>query len=1064
MRKFFTFLFLLSLPLLVYSQTKYVYGEKIDNYWYHWNPSGNLSNDQVQNGWSALVFFPRAPQDGQTFKDSGWYDDISQGLVGNIVNIEGKGKYYFAPKGDIKITAQNGKVYTITPGNATSTGMGGQTYAVFPNSNNRYVFSRDGKSFQWAEFQLENVMSENALVYSNEGDIEAGVFNNSILYAVDENGYATPIIRLTQEKDANNWQKAGSLELIQYLPVGSHYYDFDDGRAQENTVLYDVLNAVSSCENGEYSLANINRQLRAWVGYVKDDGNNTAQYVKQGKYDDENVATFLVSWHRPINVDFMEINVNENEMIETLYLIDYLRLYDWRGDKPRSGYMYDDNYWFWAYYNVKEIDIDLDPSHVMTNLHQNGSWIALSKVTTNIQLCGVKVENQNTAQARVVPGSASLQEYKFDLLAIGGRKFNYYHENVALKAYMGINPEIPTHKARFGGIYYKNNGDNVQSFSVKVPVVVKYEWGSVSTTVRINFGEASGVETERPNQINDNIPARDVTYNGDDVSMQFTWSDLSNYLLGMGGETGGMTLSAFAEMYQPDHVAGSGSEEDGYKLNIFNFGNDIYGNEGTPPATGYADPENPPLGTAKYYSNGSGLTGSTIVWTIAKEDIERLIKDKQSPITVTRWICFAAKTTAAPYPYLWVKLSIKISWSDVSEPEEFTSSKGLTYTVIADGQVSVRAANTELSGEVSIPEVARNTKTQKSYTVTAIADEAFKDCASMISLTIPKSVTTIGNQAFTGCTALTAFDVLTGSASYTVVDGVLYNYYQTALVAYPAGKGGDYELPSSVTSILDGAFANARLSSITVSKTSPSAIAVDDAFDDFDFDNCILYVPTGTASAYRSHAVWGKFNNIIGGETVTYDGATYRVTDDGNVTYSGPGSSEVVGDYEIPATIVVGGEEFPVTAIAPRAFADQKGLVSVTIPETVKTIGEGAFSGCENLEEVHCRSGEPIDLGLFLARTRTGGQVSPFEGINFDICILYVPVGSKDAYQAAPGWSQFKHIIEYDYTGISNIFTEGKAVDIYTTGGTLIRRQATSLESIPTGVYIINGRKIYIKN
>lgn len=279
MRKFFTFLFLLSLPLLVYSQTKYVYGEKNSNYWYHWNPNGNLSNDQVYNGWSALVFDVQAPRDGITLKDRTWESKISYTLVANRVNVEGKGKYYFAPKGDIKITAQNGKVYTITPGNATPMGMGGYRWSVFANSNNRYVFSRDGKSFQWAEFQLENIMSENTLVYSNEGDVEAGVFNNSILYAVDENGYATPIIRLTQEKDANNWQEAGNLEFIKYLPVGSQYYDFDQGRAQENTVLYDVLNAVSSSENGEYSLANINRQLRAWVGYVKDDGNNTAQYV-----------------------------------------------------------------------------------------------------------------------------------------------------------------------------------------------------------------------------------------------------------------------------------------------------------------------------------------------------------------------------------------------------------------------------------------------------------------------------------------------------------------------------------------------------------------------------------------------------------------------------------------------------------------------------------------------------------------------------------------------------------------------------------------------------------------
>ena len=35
------------------------------------------------------------------------------------------------------------------------------------------------------------------------------------------------------------------------------------------------------------------------------------------------------------------------------------------------------------------------------------------------------------------------------------------------------------------------------------------------------------------------------------------------------------------------------------------------------------------------------------------------------------------------------------------------------------------------------------------------------------------------------------------------------------------------------------------------------------AFDNFDCDNCTLYVPAGTAETYKAHEVFGKFKNIV---------------------------------------------------------------------------------------------------------------------------------------------------------------------------------------------------------
>ena len=56
------------------------------------------------------------------------------------------------------------------------------------------------------------------------------------------------------------------------------------------------------------------------------------------------------------------------------------------------------------------------------------------------------------------------------------------------------------------------------------------------------------------------------------------------------------------------------------------------------------------------------------------------------------------------------------------------------------------------------------------------------------------------------------------------------------------------------------------------------------------------------------------------------------------------------GDVVIPSEAKYNGQTYPVKGIAPNAFANSSGLISISIPSSVNTIGEGAFSGCENLK------------------------------------------------------------------------------------------------------------------
>jgi len=101
--------------------------------------------------------------------------------------------------------------------------------------------------------------------------------------------------------------------------------------------------------------------------------------------------------------------------------------------------------------------------------------------------------------------------------------------------------------------------------------------------------------------------------------------------------------------------------------------------------------------------------------------------------------------------------------------------------------------------------------------VTSIGDIAFGDCTSLASITISNNVTNIGLYVFLGCTSLTAINVDVNNSVYTAVDGVLYNKNKTTLIQYPAGKTGAFTIPDSVTSIVDVAFSySANLESVTI--------------------------------------------------------------------------------------------------------------------------------------------------------------------------------------------------------------------------------------------------------
>ena len=72
---------------------------------------------------------------------------------------------------------------------------------------------------------------------------------------------------------------------------------------------------------------------------------------------------------------------------------------------------------------------------------------------------------------------------------------------------------------------------------------------------------------------------------------------------------------------------------------------------------------------------------------------------------------------------------------------------------------------------------------------------------------IPAGITSIGSNAFLGCTQLTSIDVDVSNAYYSSIDGVLYSKDETELIKYPDCKFGDtFTIPNDVNIIHDYAF------------------------------------------------------------------------------------------------------------------------------------------------------------------------------------------------------------------------------------------------------------------
>jgi hypothetical protein len=324
--------------------------------------------------------------------------------------------------------------------------------------------------------------------------------------------------------------------------------------------------------------------------------------------------------------------------------------------------------------------------------------------------------------------------------------------------------------------------------------------------------------------------------------------------------------------------------------------------------------------------------------------------------------------------------------------------------------------------------------------VTSIGDQAFMHVKSLRSVTIPNSVMSIGKHAFynTGLTSVTipisvisigtkafvsdnlvSINVDKNNPRYSSIDGVLFNKTQDTLMQYPAAKQDDlYTIPSSVVFIGDKAFISCRnLISVIIPNgvTHIGNHAFTRAFNltSITIPNSVISIGDAAFShcKYLTSITIPNSVTSIGARAFWSAGLT-SVTLPNSMTSIETGVFEDCRDLkfvDIPNTV---------TSIGKDAFVNCHNLTSVTIPNTVTRIEHRAFSGT-GLTSITIPSSvtdiESFAFHLCSSLTSVTIQNSKqitigegaFYGISSDAC-LYVPANLVKAYRAwSDNWKAF---------------------------------------------------------
>lgn len=300
--------------------------------------------------------------------------------------------------------------------------------------------------------------------------------------------------------------------------------------------------------------------------------------------------------------------------------------------------------------------------------------------------------------------------------------------------------------------------------------------------------------------------------------------------------------------------------------------------------------------------------------------------------------------------------------------------------------------------------------------ITSIGEGSFYNCSSLPSITLPEKLATIGKDAFYG-SGLES--IVIPSTTTNIAEGAFYEC--KALTRFEA-QNGEEDLLLGCGKYYDykdcfGMFAQSPLKEVKIGRN-------------------LVY----KTSSYYGYSPFYRNTTL---ETV-------ELTDIPTEVFT----NEFYGCSALKKVSIGDG----VTKIGDYAFSGCTSLESFSFGASMESIGDEAFSDCTAMTKLYAEPETPPTCGT-----------QALDDINKWNCTLYVPEGATDDYQGANQWKEFFFIESHDFAnGIGNITvtpSKDAVFRIYDLNGALIRTTQTKpdFNGLPKGIYIVNGKKVYIK-